>query len=375
MNLSSRAELKNLSTEYRVLIALINGGQEQDLFDKLREINPDWLPILCKATKEGIFYPLYRNLLLIDANKQLLPDEIREKFRQTYYLYISKSVDQLRRAEHVLGRLESRKIKTLLFKGPAIDNFIYDGFLRPRLDLDISVRDKDLSVLENALHNLGYTYFENEKDYPIPEYLNSRLFIPHADGLIPLHLHKHLINNMYLTVDLALSMDMENVWDEVEPFKNYQYIFMLKPELNIIYLCEHGLKHDFDQIVFLYEIESLIRYYQGRLDWKKLVALAQGFGLGRAVYYGLYFLKEVLLSADIPPEVIEGLKPKRFSAGERMFIKKTLAKKHRRYLSFPVYLAMRRGLFKKANFVFRTIFPPGFTTKGYLVRLARSILS
>jgi hypothetical protein len=110
------------------------------------------------------------------------------------------------------------------------------------------------------------------------------------------------------------------------------------------------------------------------LHWKKLVALAEGFGLERVVYYGLYFTREVL-SADIPQEVMDDLKPQRFTFREKAFMKNTLDKKHSRYASYPAYLAMRRGWLKKANFVFRTLFPPRFTLKGYLVRLRRSILS
>jgi len=45
-------------------------------------------------------------------------------------------------------------------------------------------------------------------------------------------------------------MDMGRVWKETVPFRNYQYIMMLRPEIHILYLCEHGLKHDFDQMVF-----------------------------------------------------------------------------------------------------------------------------
>ena len=351
----------------QLLISLLKGRPEPATVN-------DWCTVLDKAVREGIFYPCYRNLLLLDVNNKLIPDELSERFRQTYYLHISKSADLVYRTEHLLDYLESRKIKTLLFKGPAIDYFIYDDFFRPRLDLDIAVEDEQVAALEEALLDLGYGAFKEEKNYPLPEYLNSRFFIPESDGLIPVHIHKHLINNMFLSVDRVLLMEMKDVWEETELFKNYRYLYMLKPELNIVYLCEHGLKHNFGQIIFLYEIAALIRNYQGRLDWKKLVGLAEGFGLGRAVYYGLYFVKEVL-SADVPEEVIAGLKPKRFTLGEKRFIKNTLGRNNRRYASYPVYLAMRRGLSKKANFIFRTLLPPDFTFEGYLKRMRRLILS
>jgi ribosomal protein S18 acetylase RimI-like enzyme len=337
------------------------------------EKSSDWRAVLEKAVGEGLFYPLYRNLLSSEVKDAIIPQAIRERFKQTYYLYLSKSSDFDFRVERILGFLESRKIKVLLFKGPAIDNFIYDGFLRPRLDLDIVVSEEEMPALENALHDLGYTIPEKEKDYPVPEYLNSRLFISQADDLIPVHVHKHLINNMFLTVDNVLSMDMEEVWQEVEPFKNYRYICMLKPELNIIYLCEHGLKHDFDQIIFLYEIERLISFYEVIFDWKKFVKLAKGLGLVRPAYYGLYFIQE-LLSARIPQEVMDVLKPVRFTLGEKSFIKNTLYLKRRRYGSYSVYCAMRTGIPNKIYFVFRTLFPPEFTFKGYVIRMRRLIL-
>jgi hypothetical protein len=187
------------------------------------------------------------------------------------------------------------------------------------------------------------------------------------------HVHKHLINNMFFTVDHKLSMNMEDVWQEIKPFRGYRYVAMLKPELNIIYLCEHALKHDFDQMIFLYEIERLLDHYQEIFDWKKFVRLAEGFSLERPAYYGLYFVQN-LLSGRIPQEVMDALKPQRFLAGEKAFIKNTLQLKRRRYAAYAVYCAIRSGVFKKIYFIFRTFFPPEFTLKGYLMRMRRLIL-
>jgi ribosomal protein S18 acetylase RimI-like enzyme len=336
--------------------------------------NPDWSSVLDSAVREGVFYPLYRSLTVADGHGTLIPADLAERFRQLYYLHISKSEQLLFQVERILDRIESGNIPVLLFKGAAIDSFIYDGYLRQRLDLDIAVRDGDMPALEKVLADLGYTQIQSDKDYPIPEYLNSRLFTTTSDSLIPVHVHRHLINNMFLTVDNTLSMDMEKVWEETERFKKFRNIFILNPECNIIFLCEHALKHDCDQLIFLYEIERSICCYRERLDWEKLITMAEAFRLSRAVYYGLYFVEETL-SADIPKEVMERLKPARFTFGERKFIKNTLKKQHRRYASYPVYLAMRTGLLKKAYFMFRTLIPPGFTLKGYLMRLRRSILA
>ncbi|MFA5100674.1 MAG: GNAT family N-acetyltransferase [Candidatus Omnitrophota bacterium] len=335
------------------------------LVQLLSQCSPGWDHILDRAVAEGVFYPLYRNAAI--------PTEVREKFKKIYYLHISRSCDFISRVEPVLECIESRKIPVLLFKGPAIDSLIYNDFMRPRLDLDITVRDEDMAVLEAALHDLGYTRRMEEKDYPIPEYLNSRLFTSAGGDRIPVHVHKHLINNMHLTVDQALSFDMKRVWGEAEAFKPYKYISVFKPEFNIVFLCEHGLKHGFCQLIYLYEIERLISYYGGRLDWSKFIGLAQEFGFCRQAYYGLYFVQE-MLSLRVPQKVMDVLKPAALTRGERKFIKNTLRLKRSRYASFPVYIAMRRGVRKKTNFIFRTFFPPYFTLKGYVSRIRRLIL-
>lgn len=178
---------------------------------------------------------------------------------------------------------------------------------------------------------------------------------------------------MFLTAGDAVRIDMEKIWEETELFNGYSRIFTFKPELNTIYLCEHGLKHDFDQLVFLYEIERLIKCYNGRLAWGRLVALAKGFGLERIVYYGLYFVKKIL-AGDIPDESMEALRPKTVTLGEKTFIRYTLNNRRRRYSSYPVYLAGQKGVFKKSKFLFRTVFPPNFTVPGYLKR-ARNALA
>ena len=357
----------------KFLINLIKNGFESASVEDFISAKPDWEYLLGLSVREGVFYPFYKNLLALDGKGRLIPEEFRDKYKQTYYLHLSKSADFSEQVDCVLKRLDSLNIKVLLFKGPAIDSLIYDGYTRPRLDIDIVIRDEDMPEAEKALANVGYISEREEKDCIHPTQLDSKVFTCNNNKLIPLHVHRHLINNTFLTADGSLGMDMEDVWQETEDFKNYRNISVLKPELNIVYLSEHGLKHDFDQLAFLYEIERLIKYYKVRCDWKKVVTLAKKFGMEHIVYYGLYFVREIL-SAEIPDEVMDAVKPKKYSVGEKAFVKNILNNKQSRYSSYAVYLASRAGLLKKINFLFCTAFPPRFTLKDHLARISRSVL-
>ncbi len=347
---------------------------ENKLLARLFNSKFDWRYILETAKTEDIFYPVYRELLVLDGQKSFLSEEARARFKQLHYAYISQSVLLFKQISLILDKIEAIGIKTLLLKGLAIDSFIYkQDYLRPRLDLDLAVKKEDFSALEALLLDLGYSFDnEVERQYPISEYLNSRLYTHKQNNLIPVHVHRHIINNLYLMVMGDMDIDMNRVWQEAEPFKEYNHIFCLKPELHLLYVCEHALKHNYERLIFLYEIDRLFDFYKNKIDWNKLVLLAQDFKLSFVVYYGLFFACRVF-SADIPVNILNAFKPKRISLGEKIFVRCTLKRKRISYLSYLVYFAARKGAGEKIKFLLRTIFPPQFSATGYLGRIRRLI--
>lgn len=305
--------------------------------DEVIRSGVDWQRVLDRSVAEGVFYPFYRKLTTFNVTCDAIPPDLREKFRQTYLSHIAQSENFFKRATGLLERLDTLKTDILFFKGPAIDVLIYHDFFRPRLDLDIAVSDGNTPVVKEALTD---------------------------DNPLKAHIHSHLMNNTWLSADNALAaIDMKRIWRETAPFGIYKNILTLRPEMNILFLCEHALKHDIDQLVFLYEIDRLIRFYGKIFDWRKFAALTEEFGLGRIIYYGLYFTKE-MLSGDIPDETLRALKPERFTAGEKIFIEDTINRKIKRYSAYCVYLAARKGMIKKARFLSKMAFS----------RLRRSVL-
>jgi|GEM_PF-1322722 ribosomal protein S18 acetylase RimI-like enzyme len=280
-----------------------------------------------EAQAEGVFYPFYR-WFIRTRREEGLPEALRERHENIYYLHLAEGAKYSAAAKAILGHLDAVGVKAILLKGLAIDDMIYDGYARPRIDIDIVVRDDDIPLVRRTI----------------------------GEDAVSVHLHIHVINNTFLTYDGFLRIDMDSVWRRTEPFSEYKNIRALNPELNILYLCEHGLKHDFDQLVYLYEISRLIDRYGARLDWDKFLALAREYGMARIVYYGLYLAKEMTEGA-IPEQVLAALRPARMTSGEKKFIRYVLDRKCRRYSSYFVYLAARETTVKKAIFLFRTVFP------------------
>lgn len=318
-----------------------------------------------RASAEGMLYPLYPLLCA------LVPVDQRQALQRLYYAHLAAGEEYRAAIMPVLAALEAAAVPALVFKGPAVDALAYaDGYVRPRLDLDIAVRDEHSSGLETALAGLGYVPAQQSCGYPLPEYLNSRVYRDARQTLVPVHVHRGLFNNLFLCADGYLTVSADAVWQQTRVWDGHRHLRTLSPEANLIYICDHALKHDFEQLVFLYEIERLIgRTQQADIDWKKLLYLAREWGLQQPVYCGLSLAQRVL-GAAVPQEVIASLEPGDRSWTQK-FCRDVAAGRRGRYGCHGVYLAMRKGLPAKLRFVLRMLLPRGFGLRGALLRAAR----
>ncbi len=325
----------------------------------------DSAELISSLKKEGLFYPLY------PAVRAGIDVEQRPALQQAYYAQVAASEEFRCRIQPVLDALDARGVALVLLKGPAVDALVYDdGYLRPRLDLDVLVRGADLPVLERELLSLGYAAVVRDPAYPLPEYRTSRVFIRADAAYLPVHVHLGLFNNAFLTADGYLHVDEQDIWQQTAAWQDRRCIRSLQPEADLIVLCEHALKHDFEQRVYLYEIAGVIARHVSCIDWQKLISLARQWKLQRPVYCGLFLACRVA-AAPVPDEIIAALKPADLAGAEAKFIRAVVSGTPRRYACFSVYLAMRKGMAAKLVFLLRTLVPRGFGMRGVLSRCAR----
>ncbi len=305
----------------------------------------DWRAAIDCAVREGVFYPFYRRLAGLDKAGRCLSAAEHDHAKELYNLHLGRSAVFSAKAELALVRLEAAKIPLILIKGPAVDRLIYDGYMRPRLDIDVVVSSAGAVACREALARAGYVAGPDAAD-------GAAVFMHRTPGEIPIHLHRRLINNTFLTVDGHLRLHEDAVWDETSPFDGYRFIRSLSPELNLLYLCEHAIKHDVDELVFLYEIDRLLRRAaaEPRFSPQRFTTFAREAGLERPAYHALA-LAAGLLDSPVPAAALEELRPRRLSAGERSFLRAVAARRQARYASFAVYLAARPTPVRKARFV------------------------
>ncbi|MFH0940405.1 MAG: GNAT family N-acetyltransferase [Candidatus Omnitrophota bacterium] len=311
-----------------------------------------------KAKIEGVAYPFYKNL----------PQPMREGLRDVYFSYVACGIAQKEAIGAVLKKLDEAGIETLVLKGPTVDSVIYpDDFYRPRADVDLVIAPEKMKAFENAAASLGYRLYQKKTVHPIPESMSSSMYVADNNAGLALHVHNRVVNNLYL-LPRGGPYFAENVFlRETEPFDRYHFIRHFKPEMQLVYLCEHALKHSYDELSLLYEIAEVIKK-RGLPDWKIVLAIAEELYFAPFVYYSLFFAEKIF-SCGVPQSILEALQPDKFSFFEKKFKEDVLFFRRKKYASLPVYMAQHKDIFKKVYFIFRVLFPAGFSLKAQIIRI------
>ncbi len=323
----------------------------------------DWPSLVAMARQEGIsavlFYQIKKHRL-----EALLPPDVLRGLSGPYYANLKRNLTIAAALRPVLDALEEADIPCIVLKGIALAEQAYpDIAMRGMSDVDILVRKGDLLRADARLSTLGYdsrdsdaaTAFRNPAGY-----LASLEYGKGGESPLTLHLHWHPVNTSVPATAFIDGIDIEALWEKAVPARVADgRARMLCPEHLILYLCEHALRvgHSFDRLILVCDIHFAIRRFENEIDWDCLAAEGLRLGLSRFAYHGLTIAKRYT-GLPIPETCLAQLKPPDLSRGERLFLHLQLRNRRVRGSSYLVYLALNRGLFEKARFIFRTFFPP-----------------
>ncbi len=186
------------------------------------------------------------------------------------------------------------------------------------------------------------------------------LMVCHREGALPVHLHWDLSNASL--PHFMYRIDADEVWREARRGE------MARHHL-VVALCEHALKHSFDVLLRLTDIELAAR----GVDWALVAGTARRWGLERAVYYALVLLRD-LMGVESPG--LEQLRVRPLGWAGGAFLQ---AARRKRWdgLSALGFLSMARGVRAKARFVREALAPGresggGFASRTPWARLGRA---
>ena len=326
--------------------------------EKLLRRDLNWPAVLQKSKTEGISCLLYHNLLQF---RHLVPKDIWNSLTEIYYTNTSRNIRIYRQISAVLASLNQEGLAVIPLKGIFLAEKVYGNIaLRKIGDIDLLIKRQDLPRIDQVLGNLGYHTPIQKKllSYAIKKaYLNSIDYFKGDRKSPTLHLHWHIVNVSLPTYMYSQAIQMERFWQ----FSQASTLaaaptFEFSPEHLIIYLSEHAVKHSFDRLILLSDIDAVIKRYEGKIDWEKLIQEAKGLGMQRQLFYSLYLTKD-FLDADIPERALSSIEPKRWGFLERKFFNSVCRNRRKTKLCYFVYLNMVKGVMNKSRFVLRTFFP------------------
>ncbi len=182
-------------------------------------------------------------------------------------------------------------VSAIPFKGPTLAALVYGNLsLRQFEDLDILVRDRELSRARDALFAAGFSPVLQLTDDQRASIVLSGHHeqLQHVGSGTTVELHWSL-NNRALTHDAF----EHQWWEELQPISiGGVAMHTLGPERMLLYLCMHGGKHSWARLSWLCDLHRALHTYP-RADWEEIWRLAHQNGAARMVAIGLGLVNDL----------------------------------------------------------------------------------
>lgn len=346
------------TSDFEFLIYIINSflGNKTSLQQKYI----DWNRIANRAISEGLAGVCYEVLL---RGKREIPDWLEQLFRFHYYENVAR---YMRCEKSLCNLLEKTTVPVVLLKGMALVPRFYESpGLRGFSDIDILIRPHDRYRFENQLKNTNYTVEDSGDN------------MYHDDGVI-LDIHGDLFGMSRIqSRKLAVAMNAELPWTKTRHFSIAQKdVLCFEPELEILFLCYHMVKHSFLKLIWAVDIAKIILTHKNKFRWDYFAELSRDSNLNVFSYYGLHFANEIVRGL-VPGDKLEQLKTFQPSALQASMYRAAVQGHKVQQFAELFFLSSIQSANKKLAFLREVAFPAASVKKqivrGYNFSLVKLI--
>ena len=273
------------AAELAVLTALrINPSEDlgsEQWADSLAAANHDVL--VEHAEQEGVAGILYKETRRSGLDGSLNPAAL-ERLQAFYRRTAALNLQRQRDLGEILDACAPRRTKIVVLKGMSLLDDLYgDPGERPMSDVDLWIERGDLDQLGASLRRLGY---EAQPFYPDTFHRGATVVEIHTDLLGASRIRSR---------ELILAGEQERIFARTEAFATCEApAWRLERHDAVLFACLHLLKHNASRLLWLLEIEAMIRAFDED-DWREVLGRADAAGQRRAVHQ-VAFLADDLLS-------------------------------------------------------------------------------
>jgi hypothetical protein len=210
----------------------------------------------------------------------------------------------------ILPALQAAGVPTIVLKGPVLARLVYsDHHLRPYSDLDLNVREPDEHKVGRTLVEIGLVEVPHGAEVERLTHAHHvhggsafhRVFMSPGGGvMVELHLDP-------LQMGLRPTLEAAR-WERARPLPELPGALMLSLEDQVIQLSVHVHKHGFNRLIWLKDLDLLVRRLGHAMDWGMVTASARAEGVAGSVWYTLWLASQVL-ATPVPAEPLRALAP------------------------------------------------------------------
>jgi hypothetical protein len=284
----------------------------------------DWDEFMRYADRHGLS-PLVYNQLQSDVEVwSMVPAAVQEQLVQRYRFSAHRNLKIYYQFLKLVRNLQKDDIQIILLKGVFLAYAVYgDRALRPMLDVDILVKRKELTRIENALLAHGFRLSDwKHRDWCLKNHYHLVYYQPELSFNLEIHWDIQRPNASY-------PIEIDELWQGAQAVTIAGVELMtLSLEHLLLYQCLHIAKHSFGLGLRNFcDLAAILERYQHEIDWQQVQAEAMRWHIAKALYLSLYFTNEffgiresvmdTLQPANIDQEVIETAREQILTSGSQ----------------------------------------------------------
>ncbi len=275
--------------------------------------DPDWSTIERYANQLGLEPLLFKHISQ-NGNAHNVPDQIMLSLKKSYINQLGTNFKIYREVKNILEVMNMSNIPIVLLKGAFLAKYIYgDIALRPMVDIDVLVRERDSEIVQRKLIELGFkkidTYYTSD--------FHEALFSEDAKHLTPLVKPRVGCVEVHLNIFPKVrydSKEMRKVWLTLVTINlDGVQIKSLSPEYQLLHLCLHlyyhitniSSEHDI-RFFWFCDIHESIIYYGDKFNWESFCGIVDSVGVGAQVGTILAYIRHNW-NTPIPETILHSL--------------------------------------------------------------------
>jgi hypothetical protein len=276
-----------LQIDNRTLSLLITSRFSEVNLDSFSD--EDWNLLINKMQSEGVA-PLMYWAFSKAGRLSSLPQGVRNFLRVVYASTWTQNHKMFKELEILAHLFFQAEIPIVVLKGACYALTIYpDIGLRQMGDLDLLVPAAKLAQAVEIAKSLGYVDTLLETFPGLNDLLNHHVCLKKNDlQTFTLEIHDRLVGEDAFSYSVPVDWFWEQtqVLDMPSKKTHFEKLLMLTPEAQILYsACHAMLQHGGEKVPlrWYYDLDQLVRIYNGRMDWYLLLSQAKSFEWGSAL--------------------------------------------------------------------------------------------